>query len=430
MNIKLLQKLCETPGVPGREERVRELIKKEIKGLFDSVTTDAMGSLICTRKPMKPSRGKAKPKRVMIAAHMDEIGFYVRYIDDNGFLWINPAGGFDARNLFSRRVLVCCDDGDYPAVMNPGGKPIHIASPEERKKVPELNEFFVDLGMDADAVKKTVKIGDFIVMNEPFFEQPNTVVSKALDNRIACFVAIEAIRKIAKSKAATARHGCEIVVVFTVQEEVGLRGAITAANALGADIGIGLDTTLAVDTPGRTRQPARDQARRGRGHHGAGFFHDRRSPTHRGCLRGRRQEEDPLPALHPAPGRPGRRCDSAGGHGARTLAICAGTRYIHTVTESISKKDLQAQIDLLAAWLPHGVLMAVIGCRSSRNIAQRRHGQQPLRPRSGHQLLKQHRPQRRIVRALRVPLHAHVIRPVRRADRFNHAIVRHAYHLQ
>jgi putative aminopeptidase FrvX len=352
MNIKLLQKLCETPGVPGREERVRELIKKEIKGLFDSVTTDAMGSLICTRKPMKPSRGKAKPKRVMIAAHMDEIGFYVRYIDDNGFLWINPAGGFDARNLFSRRVLVCCDDGDYPAVMNPGGKPIHIASPEERKKVPELNEFFVDLGMDADAVKKTVKIGDFIVMNEPFFEQPNTVVSKALDNRIACFVAIEAIRKIAKSKAATARHGCEIVVVFTVQEEVGLRGAITAANALGADIGIGLDTTLAVDTPG---VPDNQRVTK----HGEGvaimvqdssMIADHQL-TEDVCAVADKKKIPYQRCILPLGGQDGAAIQRAG-HGARTLAICAGTRYIHTVTESISKKDLQAQIDLLAAWLP------------------------------------------------------------------------------
>ena len=160
MDLDLLGKLCETPGVPGREERVRRLITKSIKGLFDEVRTDPMGSLICTRKPTTPSKLR-KPTRVMIAAHMDEIGFYVRHVDDKGFVWINPAGGFDARNLFSRRVLVCCAGGDYEGVMNPGGKPLHISTPEERKKVPETTEFFIDLGMDARSVQRKVTIGDF-----------------------------------------------------------------------------------------------------------------------------------------------------------------------------------------------------------------------------------------------------------------------------
>jgi endoglucanase len=181
MDLELLRQLCETPGVPGREERVRALIEKTIKGLFDDVRTDTMGSLICTRRA-KTTRRTGDAKRVMFAAHMDEIGFYVRHVDDKGFAWVNPAGGFDPRNLFSRRVLVCCDDGDYEGVMNPGGKPIHISTAEERKKVPEVTEFFIDLGMDAKTVAKKVKVGDFVVMNEPFVEQPEKVVSKALDN--------------------------------------------------------------------------------------------------------------------------------------------------------------------------------------------------------------------------------------------------------
>jgi putative aminopeptidase FrvX len=117
VNIELLQRLSETPGVPGREERVRALIEKEIKGLFDEVETDALGSLICRRHPRAAGRAaKKKTSRrtasanapvVMQLCHMDEIGFYVRHVDDKGFLWLNNAGGFDPRNLFSRRVLVC-----------------------------------------------------------------------------------------------------------------------------------------------------------------------------------------------------------------------------------------------------------------------------------------------------------------------------------
>jgi putative aminopeptidase FrvX len=352
MNIDLIRRLCETPGVPGREERVRALIERELKGLFDEVRTDPMGSLICTREPTKkPGRGRKSP-RVMIAAHMDEIGFYVRHIDDKGFLWINPAGGFDARNLFSRRVLVCCEGGDCEGVMNPGGKPVHIATPEDRKKVPELDEFFVDLGMDANEVKKIVKIGDFVVMHEPFVEQPKKVVSKALDNRIACFVAIEAMRKLARSKAEASKHACEIVVVFTVQEEVGLRGATTSANAVGADIGIGLDTTLACDTPGVPDTLSVTK-------HGEGvaiMVQDSSMIADPGIVRdlcdvAKKKRIPHQRSILPRGGQDGAAIQRSG-HGARTAAIVCGTRYIHTVTESIDKKDLQAAIDLVAAWLP------------------------------------------------------------------------------
>ncbi|MHC5002444.1 MAG: M42 family metallopeptidase [Planctomycetota bacterium] len=352
MRMSLLRDLCETPGVPGREERVRDLIQKHVKGLFDSVETDPMGSLICTRKPTAATRGKGDPIRVMIAAHMDEIGFYVSHVDDKGFLWVNPAGGFDVRNLFSRRVLVCTDGGDHKGVMNPGGRPVHIATPEDRKKIPEISEFFIDLGMEPEAVKKTVKIGDFVVMDEPFVEQPKKVVSKALDNRIACFVAIEAVRKLADAKTAAAKHACEIVVVFTVQEEVGLRGATTSANAVGADLGIGLDTTLSVDTPG-----VPDAERVTRHGDGVGIMLQDSSmiADHRLvadlCAVARKKKIAHQRCILPRGGQDGAAIQRAG-RGARTAAVVCGTRYIHTVTESIDKGDLKASVELLAAWLP------------------------------------------------------------------------------
>jgi endoglucanase len=351
MNTDLLRRLCETPGVPGREERVRDLIEGEIGGLFDEVHTDAMGSLICTRHATGGAK-KKKRSRVMIAAHMDEIGFYVRHVDSDGFLWLNPAGGFDTRNLFSRRVLVCCKGGDHIGVMNPGGKPVHIASPEEKKKVPEVEEFFVDLGMDPARVKRTVRVGDYVVMHEPFVEQPRTLVSKALDNRVACFVAIEAVRAIAKSKAAAAKHACDLIVVFTVQEEVGLRGATTAANAVGADIGIGLDTTLAVDTPG---VPEASRVTK----HGDGVGIMIQDSSMIGdhalndelCAVAKRKKIPHQRCILPRGGQDGAAIQRAG-IGARTAAVVCGTRYIHTVTESVDRGDLQAAIDLLAAWVP------------------------------------------------------------------------------
>ncbi len=351
LNIDLFRRLCETPGVPGREERVRDLIKKEIKGLFDSTTTDSMGSLICTRKATRKTAGRKKPTRVMVAAHMDEIGFYVRHVDENGFVWINPAGGFDARNLFSRRVLVCTGKGDFEGVLNPGGRPVHIASPEDRMKVPEINEFFIDLGMDPKEVAKKVQIGDFIVMHEPFVEQPNALVSKAIDNRFACYVAIEAIRKLSRAKGALGRHACEIVIAFTTQEEVGLRGAQVAANQVNADVGIGLDVTLGCDTPG---VPTTQRVTK-RGDGAALVVQDSSMIANHElvdelCTVARKHRIKHQRAILPRGGADGAAIQRAGS-GARCATLAAGTRYIHTVTESMDKNDLQASVDLLAAWL-------------------------------------------------------------------------------
>jgi endoglucanase len=343
MDISLLQRLCETPGIPGREERVRALVQKETKGLFDSVSVDPMGSLLCTIKARKRSGGP-----ILVAAHMDEIGFYVRHVDDQGFLWLNPAGGFDARNLFSRRVLVITEKGDLKGVMNPGGKPIHISSEAERSKVPGTEEFFIDLGRDAGDVKSRVQVGDYVVMDEPFLDLPTAVISKALDNRFACFMAIESIRAIAKRRSQLSR---DVVVAFTTQEEVGLRGAMTAANAVGAEIGIGLDVNLACDTPG---VPDSQRVTK----HGLGaavMVQDGSMISDYGllndvCAIAKRKKIPHQRAILPRGGQDGAAIQRSG-KGARCIAIGAGTRYIHTVTESINQKDLKAAIDLLAECL-------------------------------------------------------------------------------
>ncbi|MCH2138692.1 MAG: M20/M25/M40 family metallo-hydrolase [Phycisphaerales bacterium] len=349
MRTALFRDLCETPGVPGREERVRAVVENAIGGLFDETRVDAMGSLICTRHAR--AKGKGTPTRVLICAHMDEIGFYVRHVDDRGFVWVNPAGGFDPRNLFSRRVLVCCKSGDLPGVMNPGGKPIHISSPEERKSIPEPLQFCIDLGMTAAAVKRKVKVGDFVVMHEPFLDLPEAFVSKAIDNRLACFTAIEAVRKIDKARSAAGKHACEIVVAFTTQEEVGLRGALTAAQSVQADIGVGLDTTLCCDTPG-----VPDVDRVTKMGDGAGvMFMDSsmiadQKLAESMCALAKKKGIKHQRCILPRGGQDGAAIQRSG-HGVPTVALVCGTRYIHTVTEMCSKKDLQATIDLLAVWL-------------------------------------------------------------------------------
>ncbi|HZW10858.1 MAG TPA: M20/M25/M40 family metallo-hydrolase [Phycisphaerales bacterium] len=345
LNIDLLRRLCETPGVPGREERVRALIEREVAELFDKVETDAMGSLICTRNARG---GKKKAPRVMLLCHMDEIGFYVSHVSDKGFIFVDPAGGFDPRNLFSRRVLVCTGGGDYPGVMNPGGRPIHISSPDERSKVPEVKEFFIDVGMTADEVKKRVRIGDFVVMHEPAIEMGQKFVSKALDNRVACWLGIEVVRELARIGG---DHSCEVVVAFTTQEEVGLRGARTAAYAVRPDIGLGIDVTLSCDTPGVPEQEAVTRHGDGFGLHvkDSSFIADHRLVDEIEAVARKHNIAFQRTILR-AGGQDGAAAQQAAA-GARAVGITVGTRYIHTVTEMIDKRDLAAARDVIARYL-------------------------------------------------------------------------------
>lgn len=340
MNTDLLKRLCETPGVPGHEERVRDLITAEIEGLFDTVETDPMGSLLCSRKANK----KGAPK-VMLLCHMDEIGFLVSYIDKAGFLTLTPVGGFDTRNLFSRRVLVCTENGDFKGVMNPAGKPIHISTPEERKKIPEVSDFIVDLGM-GEATHDVVKIGDYVVMDEPFVEMGDKLVSKAMDNRVACWLGIEAIRQLGDKG-----RGAEIHVAFTCQEEVGLRGARTAAYRVKPDIGLGIDVTLSCDTPGVPEKDATTTQGKGFGLHirDSSFIADKKLVAEIEQL----AIDSDIPhqrTILGAGGQDGAAAQQAAA-GARAIGIVVGTRYVHTVTEMIDKTDLKAAKDILATYL-------------------------------------------------------------------------------
>lgn len=237
INVKLLAQICEIAGVPGYESRIRNLVMKEIKGLADEISVDGMGNVIALKK------GKER-KKVMVAAHMDEIGFMVTHVDDNGFVRFTPLGGFDPKTLTAQRVIV---HGKKDLVGVMGSKPIHIMSPEERNKTVQLKDFFIDLGMKGDEVKKLVKVGDVISRERNLIEMGDCVNCKSMDNRVSVFILIECLRKLKKKNIPY-----DLYAVFTVQEEVGIRGAQVAAHAIEPDFGFGLDTTIAFDVPGST----------------------------------------------------------------------------------------------------------------------------------------------------------------------------------
>lgn len=346
MSMKLLETLTQTPSVPGREARIRAVIEEYItkQKLVDEVCTDPMGSLIAIRKPRPAGQGSERPLKVMLAAHMDQIGFLVSYISAEGFLRVNPVGGFDTRNLFARRVRVCTKDGDLPGVMNPAGKPIHIASAEEKSKVPEIREFFIDLGLSGEEIKRQVRIGDMVVLDGPFSEVGDYVVSQCLDNRVGCWAVIRALELLSN-------HDCEIHAVWTVQEEVGLRGAIPAAFAVEPDIGLSCDTTLCCKTPG-----VPDEQRITVPGDGVclkimdsstiadlGLLEDleavaasKEIPCQRGVL--------------PRGGQDGAAIQRSRG-GVRTAVFACPVKYIHTITEMSHKTDLESYPALLAAYL-------------------------------------------------------------------------------
>lgn len=233
LNIPLLKKICEVAGAPGHEQRVRELVIKEVKPLVDSITVDNMGNVTAFKK------GK-KNKKVMIAAHMDEISFMVTHVDEKGFLRFIPLGGFDPKTLTAQRVIV---HGKKDIIGVMGTKPIHIMTPEERGKIVPITDYFIDLGMPKKEVDKIVRQGDVVTRERELIEMGTCVNCKSLDNRLSVFILIETLRSLKNTPY-------DVYGVFTVQEEVGIRGASTSALQIQPDFAFGLDVTLAYDTPG------------------------------------------------------------------------------------------------------------------------------------------------------------------------------------
>lgn len=341
----LLKRLSEVAGIPGREERVRELIEQELAGVVDEFHTDAMGNLHAIKKG-----ATADAKKVMIAAHMDEIGFVVKYIDENGFMRIQPVGGFDPRNLFARQVTVHASKSgeDLFGIMNPGGKPIHISTPEERSKVPGMEMFFVDIGLDGDEVKEKVRVGDMVTLRQEFMHFGNLLTGKALDDRASVWVLMETLKELKDSPFEV--HG-----VFTTQEEVGLRGAITSSYIVEPDYAIALDVTLALDVPD---VPAHQSVTKLGGGVGLKVM-DSASISTRWLLDHFIDLAEKHDITHqmevlPLGGTDAGPMQRARG-GAPTVTLSIPTRYIHSVTETINKQDLYATKEILLKFLATGL---------------------------------------------------------------------------
>lgn len=334
INIKLLSEICEKPGAPGFEQKIREVILREVTPLVDEVSVDNIGNVIAIKK------GK-KSNKLMMAAHMDEIAFIVSHIDDNGFIRILPLGGFDPKTLTAQRVII---HGKKDIIGVMGSKPIHIMSAEERAKKLELKDYFIDTGRTKADVEKIVSIGDAITRERTLIEMGDCVNTKSLDNRVSVFILIEMLRELKKKPA------FDIYAVFTVQEEVGLRGAIASSLAISPDFAINIDTTIAFDTPdsrpdefvtklgGGTAIKIKDRS----------VICDRRMVEYMKKLAKKKKIKNQLELL-PAGGTDtaALQYHNAGGSIAGALSI--PTRHIHQSIEMCHKQDIRDTIDLLRA---------------------------------------------------------------------------------
>jgi putative aminopeptidase FrvX len=238
---KFLQDLVEAHGTPGSEGAVADVMERYLKGV-GTFSRDRLGSFICEKK------GSSAGPRVMLAGHLDEVGFMVKSITREGFVKFLPLGGWWGHVVLAQRLIIKTRKGDVLGVV--GSKPPHELRDEDRKKVLEIKDLYLDVGATSDwDVKKKLDIrpGDAIIPDSSFtvMANPNLLLAKAWDNRIGCALAAETARQL---KGAS--HPNTLFAVATVQEEVGLRGAQTSAFKVQPDVGIALDVGIAHDTPG------------------------------------------------------------------------------------------------------------------------------------------------------------------------------------
>jgi len=233
-----LEKLSNACGVTGRENQVRELMIQLLKPCTDEILVDKLENVIAIKK------GKPKAPKIMLAAHMDEIGLMVKAITKEGFINFAKIGGIDDRILQAQKVTINTKEGYCAGVIS--SKPPHLQKEEERKKVVTFDELFIDIGAESkeDVAKKGVAIGDTISFDIKYENIGKSIaIGKAFDNRAGCTTMIEILKRIQKTN-------CTVCAVGTVQEEVGLRGAATAAFGVDPDLALALDVTTAGDVPG------------------------------------------------------------------------------------------------------------------------------------------------------------------------------------
>ena len=332
---EFFKQLLETPSPSGYESPLQAVVRSYVASFADVLRTDVHGNVIAAVNP-------DSPLRLMLAGHCDQIGLIVQHIDDDGFVYIQPIGGWDPTMLIGQRMYVWTQSGPVLGVI--GRKPIHLLTEEERKQVPKLKELWLDIGAaNKEEAAKLVRIGDPVTLELGCHELRNQrAVGPAMDDKTGLWVVMEALRRIDRSKL---RWG--VYAVSTVQEEVGLRGARTSAFGIDPQVGVAVDVTFATDSPGVEKKEEGD-IRLGRG-----------PVIYRGPnmnpkvveLLINTAEEHQIPFQLGASGKPpgtDANVIQISRAGVATGLVSVPNRYMHSPVEMVCLEDMDRAAELLA----------------------------------------------------------------------------------
>lgn len=336
--LTMLKELTDAKGIAGNEREVRQVMQKYIEPHADVVTTDGLGSLIAKKT------GNGDGPKIMVAGHLDEVGFMVTRVDEKGFIRFQTVGGWWSQVMLAQRVTIVTKKGDVTGVI--GSKPPHILSPEARKKPVDIKDMFIDIGASSrdEVTEWGVRPGDMIV---PYFEftvmnNEKMLLAKAWDNRIGCAIAIDVMKYVKEKQHENILYG-----VATVQEEVGLRGARTSAHMIEPDIAFGVDVGIAGDTPGVTEKEAMGKMGKGP----QIILYDASMVSHKGLRDFVTDTADELDIPYQFDAMAGGGTDSGEIHksanGVPTLSVTIATRYIHSHAAMLHRDDYENTVKLL-----------------------------------------------------------------------------------
>ncbi|WP_156807365.1 M42 family metallopeptidase [Effusibacillus pohliae] len=337
----MFKELTEAAGAPGQEEEVRGIMRRYLEPLSDEILTDRLGSIIAKKT------GSADGPKIMLAGHLDEIALMVTHVTSKGYIKFQPLGGWWSQVMLAQRVLVKTRKGDIVGVI--GSKPPHVLAPEERNKVVQIKDMFIDIGASsADEAKEFgVRPGDPIIPICPFTVMKNEkfIMGKALDNRAGCALAVEVLKQLQD-----VQHPNVVFSGATVQEEVGLRGATTLPHVVEPDIFFALDVGIAGDTPGMTDDQM-PNSKCGKGP--LIVLYDYSMVPHKKLLDLvlDTAEEEGIPVQFES--MPGGGTDAGKVHlygkGVPSLSIGFATRYIHSHASIMHRDDFENAAKLLVA---------------------------------------------------------------------------------
>lgn len=336
--LTMLKELTDANAISGHEREARDVMEKYVKPYADEVFTDHLGSLIAKKV------GEENGPKIMVAGHLDEVGFMITRIDKNGFLYFQTIGGWWNQVMLAQRVTIMTKEGNITGVI--GSKPPHILTAEQRKKPVEIKDMFIDIGASSkeEAEKFGVRPGDSVVPYFEFTQMKNEkmLLAKAWDNRIGCAIAIDVLKQLQNENHPNIVYG-----VGTIQEEVGLRGAKTSAHLIKPDIAFGVDVGIAGDTPGVSDKDADSKLGKGP----QIILYDASMISHKGLrdLVIETAEEKEIPFQYSS--MPGGGTDSGAIHlthdGVPALSITIATRYIHSHAAMLHRDDFENAVKLI-----------------------------------------------------------------------------------